>query len=217
MVRVKICGMRREEDVAAAVEAGASALGFNFWKGTPRYVEPREAARMIDMVPNNIWKVGVFVDEDRERVMEIAAETGVSVLQFHGNESPEYWDRLDSYKRIKAFKVGRDFQASELGRYRSAAAYLLDGSVTGMVGGTGQTFDWSLADQAKSFGRILLAGGLNAKNVAEAVRRVRPWGVDVCTGVETEPGKKDPELIRQFMQAVSAVDESFEPATVQEQ
>src|ERR1017187_504546 len=136
MVRVKICGIRRAEDAAAAVEAGASALGFNFWKGTPRYISPREAASILATVPEDVWKVGVFVDEIQERVLEIAAETGVSVLQFHGNESPEYWDQFVSFKRIKAFKVGSAFQAAELSRYRSAAAYLLDGSVTGMVGGT---------------------------------------------------------------------------------
>lgn len=202
MVRVKICGIRRAEDAAAAVEAGASALGFNFWKGTARYISPREAARIVATVPEDVWKVGVFVDEIPERVLEIAAETGVSVLQFHGNESPDYWDRFVSFQRIKAFKVRSDFQPVQLSRYRSAAAYLLDASVTGMVGGTGQTFDWSLAEKAKAFGRIILAGGLNAGNVGEAVRRVQPWAVDVASGVETEPGKKDPRLIREFMEAV---------------
>ena len=145
MVHVKICGIRCAEDAAAAVEAGASALGFNFWKGTPRYISPREAARIVRLIPREVWKVGVFVDEIQERVWEIAAETGVFVLQFHGNESPEYWDRFVSFKRIKAFKVGSNFQPEELSYYRSATAYLLDGSVSGMVGGTGQTFDWSLA------------------------------------------------------------------------
>jgi phosphoribosylanthranilate isomerase len=202
MVRVKICGIRRAEDAAAAVEAGAGALGFNFWKGTPRYISPREAARIVPQIPGEVWAVGVFVDEAWERVREIAAETGISVLQFHGHESPEYWDELASYQRIKAFRVGKDFQPDQLARYRSAAAYLLDASVANMMGGTGQTFDWTLAERAKAFGRIILAGGLRPQNVGEAVRRVRPWGLDVSTGVESEPGKKDPRLIREFIEAV---------------
>ena len=206
MVHVKICGIRRAEDAEAAVQAGASALGFNFWKGTPRYIFPREAARILSAVPRNIWTVAVFVDETPERVLEIAAETGVSVLQFHGSESPEYLDRLESYLKIKAVKVGSDFRPEQISRYRSASAFLLDGFVAGMHGGTGKTFDWSQAQKAKAFGKIILAGGLKASNVGEAVRQVCPWGVDVCSGVEAEPGKKDPQRIRQFVQSVRAAE-----------
>ena len=206
MVHVKICGIRRAEDAEAAVEAGASALGFNFWKGTPRYITPREAARILSAVPRDIWTVAVFVDETPERVLEIAAETGVTVLQFHGSESPEYLDRLESFVKIKAVKVGSDFQPEQISRYRSASAFLLDGFVAGMHGGTGKTFDWSQAQKAKAFGKIILAGGLKASNVGEAVRQVCPWGVDVCSGVETEPGKKDPQRIREFIQAVRAAE-----------
>ena len=203
---MKICGIRRAEDAEAAVQAGASALGFNFWKGTPRYIFPREAARILSAVPRDIWTVAVFVDETPERVLEIAAETGVSVLQFHGSESPEYLDRLESYLKIKAVKVGSDFRPEQISRYRSASAFLLDGFVAGMHGGTGKTFDWSQAQKAKAFGKIILAGGLKASNVGEAVRQVCPWGVDVCSGVETEPGKKDPHRIRQFVQSVRAAE-----------
>ena len=210
MVRVKICGIRSYEDAMAAVDAGASALGFNFWTGTPRYISPQLAAPIIARIPPDVWKVGVFVDEARERVLEIAAETGVSVLQLHGNESPDYWDQLDSFVRIKAFKVGSDFQPEVLQGYRSAVAYLLDSSVRGMAGGTGQTFDWSLAARAKAYGNLLLAGGLTPENVGEAIRRVRPWGVDVCTGVESSPGKKDPRLIRKFMEAVRTAESELE-------
>ncbi len=216
MVHVKICGIRRAEDAEAAVEAGASALGFNFWKGTPRYISPREAARIRSTVPGDIWTVGVFVDETPERVLEIAAETGVTVLQFHGSESPEYLERLESFVKIKAVKVGSDFQPEQISRYRSASAFLLDGFVAGMHGGTGKTFDWSQALKAKAFGKIILAGGLKVSNVGEAVRQVSPWGVDVCSGVEAEPGKKDPQLIREFIQAVRAAEAQLEvpsPAT----
>ena len=176
MVHVKICGIRRAEDAEVAIEAGASALGFNFWKGTPRYISPREAARILSAVPRDVWTVGVFVDEIPDRVREIAAETGVSMLQFHGSESPEYLDRLASFVKIKAIRVGNDFQPEQLGRYRSASAFLLDGFVASMPGGTGKTFDWSQAEKAKAFGRIILAGGLKAQNVGEAVRHVQPWG-----------------------------------------
>ena len=206
MVQVKICGIRRAEDAEAAIQAGANALGFNFWKGTPRYISPREAARILSAVSRGIWTVAVFVDETPERVLEIAVETGVSVLQFHGSESPEYLDRLESYLKIKAVKVGNDFHPEQIIRYRSASAFLLDGFVAGMHGGTGKTFDWSQAQKAKAFGRIILAGGLKASNVGEAVRQVCPWGVDVCSGVEAEPGKKDPQRIRQFVESVRAAE-----------
>lgn len=204
MVRVKICGLRRAEDAAAAVAAGADALGFNFWKGTPRYISPAEVVRILENVPPGVLTVGVFVDEKPERVLEIAAETGIGALQLHGSEPPEYLDRLGTYVKIKALKVGPEFQPEQLTRYRSASLFLLDGFVAGMVGGTGRTFDWSLAEKAKAYGKIILAGGLTPKNVAEAVRAVRPWGVDVASGVEEQPGKKDPRLIREFIQAVRA-------------
>jgi phosphoribosylanthranilate isomerase len=211
MIRVKICGIRRTEEALAAAGAGASLLGFNFWKGTPRYVSPHEVARIVAVLPKGLETVGVFVNETPERVLEIAGESGVSMLQFHGTESPEYWERFASFQRIKAFKVGAGFEADDLNRYSSAAAFLLDGSAEGLYGGTGKTFDWSLAEKAKEFGRIIVAGGLNAGNVAEAVRRVRPWGVDVASGVESEPGKKDLRLIREFIQAVREAESEQAP------
>lgn len=206
MVPVKICGIRHAEDAAAAVEAGASALGFNFWNGTPRYISPAEAARIIAGIPQRIWTVGVFVDEALERVLDIASQTGVRVLQLHGSESPEYLQRLGSLPKIKAIKVSNDFQPEQLHRYPSASAFLLDCHVPGLVGGTGQTFDWSLAERATSYGKIILAGGLHPENVGMAVRQVRPWAVDVCSGVEITPGRKDPRRIREFIQAVRAAE-----------
>ena len=189
MVRVKICGLRRAEDAAAAVDAGADALGFNFWKRSPRYIEPGEAARIIANIPASVLTVGVFVDEAPERLLEIAAQTSIAAIQLHGSETPEYLARLGAYVKIKAVRVNEHFQPEQLSYYRSASLFLLDGFAAGMVGGTGQTFDWSLAEKAKAYGKIILAGGLNSSNVAEAVRRVRPWGVDVCTGVEVEPAE----------------------------
>jgi phosphoribosylanthranilate isomerase len=202
MTRVKICGITNTEDMLTAVEAGADALGFNFWPGSPRCVEPSEAASIIQAVPSQIWTVGVFVDERPERVLEIAAQTRLSVVQLHGSESPEIWERLSSLPRMKAFKVGPAFDVSELARYPSATAFLLDAAVPGMVGGTGRTFDWRKAEEAKRFGNILLAGGLTAGNVAEAIIRVQPWGVDVCSGVESSPRKKSARLMREFIERV---------------
>ena len=207
MIRVKICGLKWPEDAAAAVAAGADALGFNFWKGTERYIEPARAARIVANVPPSVLTVGVFVDEEPEQVLGIAEETGIMALQLHGNESPEYIDRLGAYLKIKALRVDDGFRPEELGRFPSASLFLLDGFVAGKVGGTGHAFDWSLAEQAKEYGKIILAGGLTPDNVAEAVRRVQPWGVDVASGVESKPGKKDPRLLREFIQAVRTVEE----------
>ena len=206
MIRIKICGLKRAEDAAAAVAAGADALGFNFWKRSPRYVEPAEAARIVLNIPPRVLTVAVFVDEELERVLGIAEQTGIMALQLHGSESPEYLDRLGAYLKIKTIKVGESFQPAELSRYPSVSLFLLEGFVAGMAGGTGRTFDWSLAEKAKEFGKIILAGGLTAENVGAAVRRVQPWGVDVASGVESAPGKKDPQLIREFIRAARAAE-----------
>ena len=206
MIRVKICGLTRVEDAAAAVAAGADALGFNFWKRSPRFIDPARAARIVENIPSSVLTVGVFVDEEPERLLAIAEQTGVMALQLHGSETPEYVDRLGAYLKIKALKVNDDFQPEVLQRYPSASIFLLDGYVVGMVGGTGRTFDWSLAIKAKEYGKIMLAGGLTHENVAAAVRRVEPWGVDVASGVESEPGKKDPRLIREFVRAARSVE-----------
>jgi phosphoribosylanthranilate isomerase len=153
-----------------------------------------------------VLTVGVFVDEELEEVLAIADQTGIMALQLHGSETPEYVDRLGAYLKIKTLKVGSDFQPEVIRQYESASLFLLEGYVAGMAGGTGRTFDWSKAEEAKGYGKIILAGGLTPENVAAAVRRVRPWGVDVASGVETEPGKKDPRLIREFIQAVRAAE-----------
>ncbi len=200
VVQIKICGMRRAEEVEAAVEAGADLLGFNFWPGTSRYIPPSEAVPLIRSVPSHVWTVGVFVDEAPERVLEIAAMTGVAALQFHGSESSEYLERLGSLRKIKAFKVTEEFRTRHLEPFSSAYAFLLDGWLAGgLPGGTGTVFDWSHARRAASFGKVIVAGGLNARNVTAAIRQAQPWGVDVCSGVETTPGQKDPKLIRDFI------------------
>jgi phosphoribosylanthranilate isomerase len=212
IVQIKICGMRRQEEVDAAVEAGVDLLGFNFWPGTSRYIPPEEAVPLIRSVPSHVWTVAVFVDEAPERVLEIAAMTGVSVLQFHGGESPEYFERIGSIRKIKAFKVTDDFSSSKLSPFSSAYAFLLDGFLAGgLPGGTGTVFDWSHAQRAGGFGKVIVAGGLNVKNVTAAIRQAQPWGVDVCSGVEVKPGQKDTRLIRDFIRIVREA-EHFVPS-----
>jgi phosphoribosylanthranilate isomerase len=202
IVQIKICGMRRAEEVQAAVEAGVDLLGFNFWPGTARYIPPKEAVPIIRSVPSHVWTVGVFVDEVPERVLEIAEMTGLSVLQFHGSETPEYLKRLGSIRKIKAIKVTEEFHAGLLEPFASAYAFLLDGFLAGgLPGGTGAVFDWTHAKRAGAFGKIIVAGGLTVKNVGAAIRQAQPWGVDVCSGVEISPGVKDPKLIREFIRA----------------
>ena len=203
MVHVKICGITDLASARVAVEAGANALGFNFWRPGRRYVPPERAAEIISALPPQIWpqiwKVGVFVDEEPTRVLEIAQKAGLSALQLHGTESPEYLEALGTYLKVKAFRVDQEFSPELLARYR-ADAFLLDGTGNS-PGGTGSTFDWQRAVAAKQFGRILLAGGLTPENVGEAVRQVAPWGVDVASGVESAPGKKDPQRVREFIRA----------------
>ena len=204
MVHVKICGITDLASASVAVEAGANALGFNFWRPGRRYVPPEQAAEIIAALPPQIWpqiwRVGVFVDEEPARVLEIAQKVGLSAVQLHGSESPEYLEALQDYLKVKAFRVDHSFAPELLARYR-ADAFLLDGSGNS-PGGTGTAFDWQRALAAKQFGRIVLAGGLTPENVGEAVRQVDPWGVDVASGVEREPGKKDPHRVREFIRAV---------------
>lgn len=199
MIFVKICGITELDDALAAVEAGAGALGFNFWRPGKRYVAPEAARRIIDRLPAGIMKVGVFVDEEAGEVRRIARETGLSAVQLHGHETPEYVARLSSIRSWKAFRVDWSFQAASLAAY-DVDAFLLDGAGAA-PGGNAATFDWARAREAREFGRVILAGGLDPDNVAAAIRAVEPWGVDVASGVESAPGRKDQARMRQFIEA----------------
>lgn len=197
---VKICGITNPEDALAAVEAGADALGFNFWRPGKRYVAPEPAADIIAGLPGAVWKVGVFVNEEISTVLRIARLAKLTAVQLHGAESPAYLESLGEYEKLKAIRVDSGFEAARLAEYRAATALLLDG-VGVTPGGTGNSFDWSRAIEAKKFGRVILAGGLTPENVSEAIRRVRPWGVDVASGVESAPGRKDHARMRAFVRA----------------
>lgn len=205
MVRVKICGMTNRDDALLAAELGADALGFIFYPKSPRAITPEAAREIIRRLPPFVLTVGVFVDEEPARVEEIAAFTGLDWLQLHGAESPEYC-RAMGRRVIKGFRIKGEESLALLAPYHGAVqAFLLDTYRPGTPGGTGQTFDWELARRAKEFGPIILAGGLTPDNVAEAIHTVRPAAVDVASGVEAAPGKKDPNNLKAFMEAARSV------------
>ncbi len=205
-VQVKICGVRRIEDALCAAEAGADMIGLNFWPGTPRCVTLEQAREITDAVAGRIKIVAVFVDAPRGEILATADAVGADYVQLHGSESPEFVRDLGPRPIIKAFRVRSEEDLAGMSDF-AAAVYLLDARVPGMKGGTGRTIDWELARRAAESRPVLLAGGLTPRNVAEAVRTARPWGVDTASGVEVEPGVKDPEKIRCFVRNAKAEEE----------
>jgi phosphoribosylanthranilate isomerase len=206
MVRVKICGITNPEDAVAAVDAGADALGLMFYEQSPRRVSFQQAAEIIRELPPLIAKVGVFVNPSDDVVRRAIAETGIDTLQFHGEEPPEFCRRF-GLKVIKAFRV-RDADSLTATHAYATEAWLLDSFVAGQHGGTGAQFNWDLAaGAARGHQRVILAGGLSPANAAEAVRKVRPFALDVSSGVESAPGKKDPTKIRDFVAAAKSAAE----------
>jgi phosphoribosylanthranilate isomerase len=202
-MKVKICGITREEDALSAVEAGADALGFIFAEGSPRTIAVAAARHIIAQLPPLVTPVGVFVDAPRSKILQTIHHTGIQVVQLHGNEKPRDLEDIP-VPVIKAFRIGRGFDIRTLGTY-SAGAYLLDTFLPGIPGGTGKTFDWEIAVKAKAFGPVILSGGITPANVAEATRRVRPYAIDVSSGVESSRGIKDPEKIRHLFNVVRSV------------
>lgn len=201
-VRVKICGIRTLEEAEAAVKAGADALGFNFWPESPRFITPEEAGRIVAALPPLVSCIGVFVNGDAGLVREIVWHAALNAVQLHGEETPSNCRELAPIKVIKAFRVGNEFDPKTIRNYRVSAT-LLDAKVEGQYGGTGERFPWKLAIQAKRFAPVILAGGLNVDNVAEAISFVRPFAIDVCSGVESQPGRKDLNRLREFMEEVA--------------
>ena len=197
MVKIKICGITCLEDALVAIDAGADALGFVFFPKSPRHVFPEQAAAIIRRLPPFVQTVGLFVDEDPETINRTADQCGLDIVQLHGGESPAF---CDSVRRrvIKVFRVKDMASLDPMGGYR-VSAFLLDAWSPAAHGGTGQTFNWEIAAHAAEAGRIILAGGLTPDNVAGAVRQVRPYGVDVSSGVEAAPGQKDPAKVREFI------------------
>jgi len=197
MVRVKICGITTRDDALMAVEAGADALGFVFFEKSTRHVTPQKAAVIIRDLPPFVQTVGLFVNEEADQVNWTADFCGLDLVQLHGEEEPEYC--LGIHRRaIKAFRVKDATSLAGINRY-PVTGVLLDAWSPLAHGGTGQTFDWDLARDAGLVNHLILAGGLNPDNIADAVRTVSPYAVDVSSGVESVPGRKDPEKVRAFI------------------
>jgi phosphoribosylanthranilate isomerase len=206
LTRVKICGITRWEDAQLAVEFGAAALGFNFYRPSPRYIDPRAALGIVKKLPPLVAAVGVFANEsDGEHVAGVSRDSRVTVVQLHGPQTPVQDGALEGYAQIRAVAVDHGFQPAML-RQLAGDAFLLDAYDPELRGGTGKTFNWALAREAKRYGTIILAGGLTPENVEQAIREVRPFAVDVASGVESAPGLKDAGRLRAFFQAVVRAD-----------
>ena len=199
MVRVKICGITNLEDALVAVEAGADALGFVFFRGSPRYISPEQAAAIIRCLPPFVQTVGLFVNEEPATVNSTADRCGLDLVQLHGEESPDYCVAVKR-RVIKALRV-KDASTLDVMPNYHVAACLLDAWSPAAHGGTGTTFNWEIAARAAASHTIILAGGLTPENVAGAVATVKPYAVDVSSGVESAPGKKNNKKLVDFIQA----------------
>lgn len=187
---IKICGITREEDAAASADAGATAIGFNFYKGSPRFIAPKAAAEIGRSL--HLLRVGVFVNEAPGEVEAIAREAALDIVQLHGEEPPTW--TVDHFRVWKAFRVTQDWSPESVSAY-NVEAILLDGPLPG----SGTTFDWKQAQGLPQ--RLVLAGGLDEANVRAAIREVQPWGIDACSKLESAPGVKDHEKLRRFIEA----------------
>jgi phosphoribosylanthranilate isomerase len=204
-VRVKICGITNYDDAMLAVELGADALGFIFFPRSLRYIEPDAARAIIAALPPFVTPVAVVVNEPIATVSEIMSRSGCHLAQLHGNEPPGFLERL-AWPAIKGISIASALDLVPLAAYTHARAILLDTKVAGQYGGTGTSFDWILARDAKSCGRpIIMAGGLNPENIVEAIRIAQPHAVDIGSGVEQVPGKKDPDRLRRLFAAITAM------------
>jgi phosphoribosylanthranilate isomerase len=204
MVRVKICGITKLEDAKLAVELGAHAIGLNFYAQSPRSISPAAAADLVDRLPPYVSAVGVFVNWEPEPVVALCRALHLTAAQLHGDETPAVADAIAEHLQvIQALRLGQGSPAPAYAKFRSAAAFLIDAAQPGQYGGTGTTANWHLARVAAQSNRVILAGGLSPENVGEAIRVVRPYAVDVTSGVEARPGRKDPAKLRAFFDAVA--------------
>ncbi len=198
--KIKICGITSIEDATLAAGLGADALGFIFYSGSKRYIDPDTAREIISALPPFLTKVGVFVNQGVEEISDIQEKTGINVVQLHGDETAEFCSSLSS-TIIKAIRVKDISDLESLAQY-PVQAILLDTYSDTEYGGTGKSFDWGILDNKSISQNIILSGGLNPDNVAEAVRIVKPYAIDVSSGVEAEPGKKDHEKVKKFIEAI---------------
>lgn len=205
MTFIKICGITNLEDARLSVAAGADALGFNFYRPSPRYIDPQTVRGIIEQLSDSVLTVGVFVNEESPALVEqIANEAGVAALQLHGDESPNYCRALSDRYVIKVLRAGNEFKPEDALDY-DVEAIMLDAFDSKVRGGTGRTIDWSRARQTRNLvSRTILAGGLTPENVGEAIAIVDPYGVDACSALESVPGKKISERVYAFVRAVRA-------------
>jgi phosphoribosylanthranilate isomerase len=217
MILVKICGITNAADARAAVAAGANSLGFNFYPRSPRFIAKADAAKIRSQLAPEIESVGVFVNESPADIAGYYRDVRFTAVQLHGDESPEAVTELSRLlKVVKAFRVDANFPVVRLDEYGDASAFLLDAAKTGQYGGTGLTADWGVARKAAAAYRIILAGGLKVENVAGAIRFVRPYAVDVASGVETKPGRKDQGRLREFIEEVRRADVQLDAAEAEQ-
>jgi len=200
-VKVKICGITRLQDALDACDLGADILGFNFVPGSPRYLNPYAAREIISALPPFVTRVGIFADEESSVLEDMAQFLNLDALQLHGSEDAHYCRKV---KRpvVKAVRVSSPADLEGLDEY-AVSAYLLDARVDGVLGGSGQTFPWEMAKDFCRSRKVFVAGGLTPENVGDAVRTLAPYGVDTASGVETQPGIKDPALVERFIRAAS--------------
>lgn len=212
MVKIKICGITNWADARNAFEAGADFLGFNFYPPSPRYITPAAARRIVRRLPEGVRSVGVFVNESEAEMLSIAREVGLDFLQLHGDEPPQVVSDLrKTIPVIKAVQVRDAFRTTELSRFTKASAFLLDGFDRKLRGATGKRVDWKLAKRVGRERRIFLAGGLTPENAAQAVNVARPYAVDVCSGVESRPGKKNAARMKALVLAVRSAQKRTKP------
>jgi len=204
---VKICGITNIEDAQHAIQCGADAIGFVFFEESPRFISHRRAAEIVRSLPDHTSKIGVFVNADLKFVRDIVNHVNLSAVQLLGNDGPDDLVDFDT-SVIKVFRVGKEYDVEVMKNY-IVDAFLLDAMSEGAYGGTGKTFDWNIAIKAKEYGRIILSGGLTPDNVEDAVRFVRPYGVDVSSGVEAKPGKKDRGKVQDFISRAKSIPVSY--------
>lgn len=212
MTRVKICGITNAEDARAACEAGADAIGLNFYSRSPRALSVEKAGELRTLIPSGVQVFGVFVNAEAAEVAEIFRDVRLDALQLHGDESPTTVAQLSRIGPVfKALRVGPDFSAVTLDNYPGVSGFLFDTADArpGQYGGTGRLTDWGVAQQAARSYKVILAGGLNAENVATAILQVRPYGVDVASGVEASPGAKDHVELRDFVREARRADQEL--------
>lgn len=198
MSAIKICGIKRIDDALAAAEFGVNAIGFNFYRKSKRYITPEMAKKIIDEIPPFICVVGVFVNEEIETVRHIYDYCGIDVIQLHGDESPDYCEKLQK-RIIKAFRLKDESDIEKINLY-NVNGVLVDSFKEGEYGGTGIEFNENIIKRIRDRKKLILAGGLRVDNVEEAILKIKPYGIDVCSGVEVEPGIKDKEKMRLFVE-----------------